>query len=101
MSNAGKLRELPRKHACTNPNQGTSWYCSGREDGLCLSIKGLALSSFPVNCTESLDAQLLPGLLQGLSPGRDVGVGLLALSMLCFGHNATMLGLHQVRSRMP
>ena len=98
---AGRLRELPRKHACTNPNQGASWYCSGREDCLRLGIKGLALSSFPVNCAEAFDAQLLPGLLQGLSPGRDVGVGLLALSMLCFGHNAAMLGLHQVRSRMP
>lgn len=58
---AGELRELPRKPTLHVPIRALR----GREDGLCLDIKCLALSSFPIHCTESLDAQFLPGLLHG------------------------------------
>merc|ERR1719191_1947064 len=68
-------------------------------DHACSLVELLGLlveSSSLLDCNEALDAQSLPGLLDGGSPALDVGVGLLASCHTLLGHDLATLVLDQV-----
>ena len=69
------------------PEQQLFLLCSCGKDGLGFGIQGLALSRLPVHWAKALDAKLLPGLLHGRVPSRDVLVGFLACRALFLRHH--------------
>ena len=65
---------------------------SGAVDGLGSFVESRAL----LDRDETLQAELLPGLLHGHCPALDVGVGLLAISTRLFRHDFAILVLGQI-----
>ena len=61
-----------------------------------LGIEGLALSRLYIHGTETLDAQLLPGLHQSSVPCGNVFVGLIASGILQLRHDLASFVLHEI-----
>merc|ERR1719387_3135373 len=83
---SSSMTRVPRTYKSASDDNSSIIVCLGSLVERCALLDG----------HEALDAELLAGLLDSLSPSLDVLVGLLASSRRLLAHDLAALALHQV-----